>query len=149
MQLCHPVYFHPMIQFSSVQSLSRVWLFETPWTTARQASLSITSSWSPPKPMSSSQWCHPTISSSVIPFSCPQSFPSSGSFPVSQLFTSGDQSIGVSASTSVLPMILINYDTKGWKMFSKISNMAYYLLYSSVKKRFSYLCVFLFIYLFI
>ena len=53
----------------------------------------------------SSWWCHPTISSSVIPFSsCLQSFPSSGSFPMSQFFTSGGQSIGVSASASVLPM---------------------------------------------
>ena len=52
-----------------------------------------------------SWWCHPTISSSVVPFSsCPQSFPASGSFPMSQLFTSGGQNIGVSASTSVLPM---------------------------------------------
>ena len=52
-----------------------------------------------------SQWCHPTISSSVIPFSsCPQSFPASGSFPTSQFFASGGQSIGVSASTSVLPV---------------------------------------------
>ena len=51
------------------------------------------------------RWCHPTISSSVVPFSsCPQYFPASGSFPVSQLFTSGRQSIGVSASASVLPM---------------------------------------------
>ena len=53
----------------------------------------------------SSQWCHPAISSSVFPFSsCPQSLPASESFPMSQLFTSGGQSIGVSASTSVLPM---------------------------------------------
>ena len=52
-----------------------------------------------------SQWCHPTISASVVSFSsCLQSFPASGSFPVSQLFTSGGQSIGVSASTSVLPI---------------------------------------------
>ena len=52
-----------------------------------------------------SWWCHPTISSSVVPFSsCPQSFPTSGSFPMSQLFTSGGQNIGVSASTSVLPV---------------------------------------------
>ena len=52
-----------------------------------------------------SRWCHPTISSSVIPFSsCLQSFPASGSFQMSQVFTSGDQSIGVSASASVLPM---------------------------------------------
>ena len=56
------------------------------------------------------QWCHPTISSSGTPFSfCLQSFPASGSFPMSQLFTSGGQSIGVSASTSVLPM-----NTQGW-----------------------------------
>ena len=53
----------------------------------------------------SSQQCHPTISSSVIPFSsCLQSFPASGSFPMSQFFTSGGQSVGVSASASVLPM---------------------------------------------
>ena len=51
-----------------------------------------------------SRWCRPTISSSVVPFSCPQSFPASGSFQMSQLFASGGQSIGVSASTSVLPM---------------------------------------------
>ena len=53
-----------------------------------------------------SQWCHPTISFSIIPSSsCLQSFPASGSFPMSQLFISGGQSIGVSASTSVLPLI--------------------------------------------
>ena len=52
-----------------------------------------------------SRWCHPAISSSVVPFSsCPQSFPASGSFQMSQLFASGGQSTGVSASTSVLPM---------------------------------------------
>ena len=53
----------------------------------------------------SSQWCHPTISSSVVPFSsCLQSFPASGSFPISQFCTSGGQSIGASASASVFPM---------------------------------------------
>ena len=57
-----------------------------------------------------SRWCHPTISSSVTPFfSCPQSFPASGSFSVSQLFTSGGQSIGASASASVFPM-----NIQGW-----------------------------------
>ena len=57
-----------------------------------------------------SWWCHPTISSFVIPFSsCLQSFPASGSFQMSQLFASGGQSIGVSASTSVLPM-----NTQDW-----------------------------------
>ena len=63
-----------------------------------------------PNPCPSSRWCHPAISSSVIPFSsCPQSFPASQSFQMSQLFTSGGQSIGVSASTSVLPM-----NTRDW-----------------------------------
>ena len=59
-----------------------------------------------------SQWCHPTVSSSVIPFSsCPQSFPASGSFQMSQLFASGGQSNGVSASTSVLPV-----NTQDWSL---------------------------------
>ena len=57
----------------------------------------------------SSRWCHPTNSSSVIPTSCLQSFPASGSFPMSQSFVSGGQSIGVSALASVLPM-----NTQGW-----------------------------------
>ena len=62
-----------------------------------------------------SRWCHPTISSSVIPFfSCPQSFPGSGSFQMSQLFASGGQSIGVSASTSVLPMNTQDWFLLGW-----------------------------------
>ena len=56
-----------------------------------------------------SRWCHPTISSSVIPFCCPQSFPASESFQMSQFFASGGQSIRVSASASVLPM-----NTQGW-----------------------------------
>ena len=91
------------ISVSSVQSLSRVQLFVTPWTAARQASLSITNSWSLLKLMSS-QWCHPTISSSFIPFFHLQSFPASGSFQISQFFVSGGRSTGVSASVSVLPM---------------------------------------------
>ena len=61
-----------------------------------------------------SRRCHPTISSSVIPFSCLQSFPASESFPVSQLFASGGQSIGVSASTSVLPVNTQDWFPLGW-----------------------------------
>ena len=62
-----------------------------------------------------SQWYHPTISSSVIPFSsCPQSFPPSGSFSVSQFFTSGGQSDGVSASASILPKNIQNWFPLGW-----------------------------------
>ena len=63
----------------------------------------------------SSRWCHPAISSSVIPFSsCPQSLPASGSFPMSQLFSSGGQSIGISASASVLPMNTQDWSPLGW-----------------------------------
>ena len=92
---------------------SRVWLFATPWTAAHQASLSITDSQSLPKPMC--WWYHPTISSSIVPLSsCPQSFLASGSFPMSQLFTSGGQSIGVSASTSVLSMNTQDWFPLGW-----------------------------------
>ena len=62
-----------------------------------------------------SRWCHPAISSSVVPFSsCPQSLPASGSFPMSQLFTWGGPSIGVSASASVLPM-----NTQDWSSLHK------------------------------
>ena len=80
-----------------VQLLSRVQPFASSWSTARQASLSFTISWSLPKLMS--------ILSSVVPFSsCLQSVPASGSFPMSQQFASGSQSIGASDSASVLPM---------------------------------------------
>ena len=63
----------------------------------------------------SSWWCYPAISSSVVPFSsCPQSLPASGSFPMSQLFTWGGQSVGVSASASVLPMNTQDWSPLGW-----------------------------------
>ena len=102
-------------QFSWVQSLSRVWLFATPWTAAHQVSLSIRTPrvYSDSRP--SSWWCHPTISSSVFPFSSRlQSLPASGSFPVSQFFTSGAQSIEVSASASVLSMNIQDWIPFGW-----------------------------------
>ena len=63
----------------------------------------------------SSQWCHPAISSSVNPFSsCPQSLPASESLPMSQFFTRGGQSIGISASASVLPMNTRDWSPSGW-----------------------------------
>ena len=100
-------------QSSSVQSLSCVWLFATAWTAARQASLSSTNSQACSSSCLSSLWCYPTISSCVIPFtSCPQSWPASGSFQMSHFFASGGQSIGVSASTSVLTM-----NIQGWFPF--------------------------------
>ena len=102
-------------QFSSVQSLSHVWLFVTPWTVASQASLSITNSQSLLKLMSiksvissnSLILCHPLLL-------LPSIFPASNSFPVSQFFTSGGQSIGVSASASVLPINIQDGSPLGW-----------------------------------
>ena len=90
---------------SSVQLLSRIQLFTTPWTAERQASLSITNSQSLPKLMS----IELVMPSNHLILCCPllhlpSIFPASGSFPISQLFASGGQSIGVSASASVLPM---------------------------------------------
>ena len=68
-----------------------------------------------PNPCPLCRWCHPTISSSVVPFSSrPQSFPASGSFQMSQLSASGGQSIGVSASTSILPMNTQDWSPLGW-----------------------------------
>ena len=93
---------------SSVQSLSRVKLFATPKITACQASLSIDNS-------QSLLTLESVMPSSVILFSsCPQSFPASGSFQMSQLFISGGQSIAVSASASVLPMNIQDWSPLGW-----------------------------------
>ena len=103
------------VQFSSVQSLSCVWLFATPWLQQARPPC--------PSPMPRvhsnscplSRWCHPAISSSVVPFSsCPQSLPASESFQMSQFFTWGGQSIGVSASSSVLPMNTQDWSPLGW-----------------------------------
>ena len=88
-----------------LQLLSHILLFMTPWTAAHQASMSFNI----PRVCSNScplsWWCHPTISSSFVSFSCPQFFPASGSFPTSCLFTSGGQCIGASASASALLII--------------------------------------------
>ena len=109
--------YRPWLQqapFSSVQSLSRVWL-------QPRESQHTRSPCPPPTPGAyshscpSSWWCHPTISFSVVLFSsCPQSDPASGAFPMSQLFAWGGRSIGVSASASVLPMNTQNWSPLGW-----------------------------------
>ena len=103
------------VRFSSVQSLSHVWLFATPWTTAHQASLSNTNSQSLLRlmsielvmPSSHLILCYPLLL-------LPSIFPNSGSLPMSQLFTSGGQSIGVWASASVLPMNIQGWFPLGW-----------------------------------
>ena len=100
---------------SSVQPLSRVWLSLRPHGLqhARPPCPSPTRRvYSNSCPLS--RWCHPTVSSSVIPFSCPQSFPASRSFQMSQLFASGGQSIGASPSASVLPINIQDWFPLGW-----------------------------------
>ena len=93
------------IGISSVQLLNHGWLFVTPGTEACQASCPSPTPRAYLKSCPLSKWCHTTILSSFVPFSsCPQSFPASGSVLMSQLFTSGSQSTGVSASTSILLM---------------------------------------------
>ena len=102
------------ISFVIVQSLSRVQLFRTPWTAAHEASLFFTISWSllKLKSIESVMPSNHLILSCLLLF-CPQSFPASGSFPMNQLFTSGRQNIGGSASASVLPM-----NVQGWLVWS-------------------------------
>ena len=88
-----------------------------------------------PNPCPSSQWCHPTISSSVVSSSsCPQSLPASGSFPMSQLFTSGGQSIGVSASASVLPMNTQDWFPLGWTGWIPLQSKGLSRVFSSKSK---------------
>ena len=102
-------------QFSSVQLLSHARLFVTPWTAAHQASLCITNSQGPPKPMSIKLVMPSNHLILFCPLSsCLQSFPASGSFPVSQFFALGGQSIGFSASASVLPMNIQDWFPLGW-----------------------------------
>ena len=80
-----------------------------------------------------SQWCHPAISSSVIPFSsCPQSLPASGSFQINQLFASGGQSIGVSASASVLPMNTQDWSPSGWTGWISLQSKGLSRVFSNI-----------------
>ena len=85
-----------------------------------------------PNPCPLSWWCHPTISSSVIPFfSSPQSFPAPGSFPMSQLSASGGQSIGVSASTSVLSMNTMDWSPLGWTGWISLQSKGFSRVFSN------------------
>ena len=119
--------------FCSVQSPSHVRLFVTPWTAARRASLSITNSRVYSNSCPLSRWCHQTISTSVVPFSfCLQSFPASGSFPMSQFFASGGQSIGVSASASVLPMTIQDWFPLGWTGWISLQSKGVSRVFSNI-----------------
>ena len=80
----------------------------------------------------SSRWCHQAISSSVVPFSCcPQSLPASGSFPMSQLFACGGQSIGVSAPASVLPMNTQDWSPLGWTSWISLQSKGLWRVFSN------------------
>ena len=82
----------------------------------------------------SSRWCHPAISSSVVPFSsCLQSLPASGSFPMSQLFTWGGQSIGVSTSASVLPKDTQDWSPLGWTAWISLQSKGLKRVFSNTK----------------
>ena len=89
-----------------------------------------------------SQWCQPT---SVVPFSCPQSFPASGSFQMSHLFASGGQSIGVSASTSVLPINTQDWFPLGWTGWISLQSKVLSIIFSNttVQKRLNELSILL------
>ena len=81
----------------------------------------------------SSRWCHPAISSYVVPFSsCPQSLPASGSFPMSQLFPSGGQNTGVSASASVLPMNTQDWSPLGWMGWISLQSKGLSRVFSNI-----------------
>ena len=103
-----------MCQFSSVQLLTCVRLFVTPWIAAHQDPCPSPTLGVQPNSRPLSRWCHPAISSSVVPFSCPQSLPASESFPMSQLFTWSGQSTRVSALASVLQMNTQDWSPLGW-----------------------------------
>ena len=120
-------------QFSSFQSLSCVQLFATPWTAAQQASLFIITPRACSNSCPLSRWCHPTILISFTPFSSYlQSFPTSGSLPMSQLFTSGGQSIGVSASTSALPMNIQDWFPVGWTGWISLMSTGLLRVFSNI-----------------
>ena len=103
------------VQFSSIQLLSCVWLLATPWIAATRPPCPSPSPGVHSNSRPSSWWCHPAISSSVIPFSsCPQSLPASESFPISQLFAWGGQSTGVSALASFLPKKSQDWSPSEW-----------------------------------
>ena len=127
-----------LLHFSSVQTLSHVRLFATPWIEACQASLSITNSWSLPKLMSIESVMPPNISSSVVPFSsCPQSLPASEFFPMSQLFAWGGQSTGVSASASFLPKFKPEVNMGTWHKvkwnLGQLSSEIFSMIYTKMK----------------
>ena len=118
-----------LVQFSSVQLLSRVQLFAAPWIAAHQASLSITNSQSSSKLMSIKSM----MPFSILPFSsCPQSLPASKSFQTCQPFTWGSQSIGVSALASVFPMNTHDWSPSEWTGWISLQSKGLSRVFSNI-----------------
>ena len=121
-----------VVQFSSVQLLSRVWLFVTHESQHAKPPCPSPAPGVHPNSCASSRWCHPAISSSVVPFSsCPQSLPESESFPMSQLFAWGSQSIAVFPSASGLPMNTQDWSPLGWTGWISLQSKGRARLFSS------------------
>ena len=122
------------VQFSSVQFSHSV-MSDSLWPRESQHARPPCPSPTPrvhPNSCASSWWCHPAISSSVIPFSsCPKSLPASGSFPMSQLFTWGGQSIGISASASVFPMNTQDWSPLGWTGWISLQSKGFSRVFSN------------------
>ena len=128
---------HKQIQFSLVQLLSRVWLFATHESQHARPPCPSPTPRVYPNSCPLSQWCHPAMSFSVIPFtSCPQSLPTWESFPMSQLFAWGGQNIGVSALASVLPKNIQDWSPLEWTGWISLQSKGLSRVFSSttVKK---------------
>ena len=120
-------------QFSSVQSLSRVWLFATHELQHARPPCPSPATGDHSNSHPSSRWCHPTISSSVVPFSsCPQSLSASESFPMSQLFTWGGQSTGVSALASFLPKNTQDQSPLEWTSWISLQSKGLSRVFSNI-----------------
>ena len=120
-----------LLQFSSIQLLSSVWLFVTPWMQHFRPRCPSPTPWVHSNSSPSSRWCHPAISSSVVPFSyCPQSLPASDSFPVSQPFAWGGQSTGVSVLASVLPKKSQGWSPSEWTSWISLQSKGLWRLFS-------------------
>ena len=119
-------------QFTSVQSLSCVWLWQSHGLGDVRLPCPSPSPGACSNSCASSRWCHPTISSSVIPFtSCPQSLLASGSFQMSQLSASGGRSIRVSASTSVPPLNTQHWSPLGWTGWISLQSKGFSRVFSN------------------
>ena len=127
--LCHLTMFSPSLQFTYSVVSDSLWPHESQHTRPPCPSPTLGVH---PDSCPSSQWCHPAISSSLAPFSsCPQPLPASGSFPMSQLFASGGQSTGVSASASVLPMNTQDWSPLGWTGWISLQSKGLSRVFSS------------------